>query len=208
MRKGKYRHDIGRASGHDFASIVEDLLAGILPNITQSKHLQQLDREGIDVYQFESETFEVGLAVQCKGFEREWHSSRLKDVDKEIKKFIKKAKPVNEYWLVLNRSILDAGDRKTIEDALATVVAAGIAKSTKLLDLDKFIKEVGNLADEKFGRLSQQARQSLASAYRERMAAIDYLPSVPFVEERNEKSDVTSHIRSSPKVAVNSTWLG
>lgn len=208
MRKGKYRHEIGRAAGHDFASIVEDLLAAILPDITQSKHLLQLDREGIDVYQFESETFEVRLAVQCKGFEREWHSSRLKDIDKEIKKFIKKANPVNEYWLVLNRSILDAGDRKTIEDALATVVAAGKAKSTKLLDLDKFLKEIGNLADEKFGRLSKQSRQNLASAYRERMAAIDYLPSVPFLEEREARSDVTSHILGTLEAYVKRSDAG
>jgi hypothetical protein len=208
VRKGKYRHQIGRASWHDFASIVEELLAAILPNITQSKRLLQLDREGIDVYQFDNETFEVGLAVQCKGFEREWHSSRLKDVDKEIQKFIKKAHSVNEYWLVINRSIPDADDRKTIEDALAKVVSAGKAKSTKLLDLDKFIKEVGNLATEKFARLSKDSRLSLASAYRERMAAIDYLPSVPFVEGSKTRTDVTSHILGSLNAYVERSDAG
>jgi hypothetical protein len=34
LRKSKYRNEIGSASGHDFASIVENLLSAILPNIT------------------------------------------------------------------------------------------------------------------------------------------------------------------------------
>lgn len=197
LRKSKYRNEIGSTSGHDFASVVENLLSAILPNITQSKHLLQLDREGIDVYQFDGETFEIGLAVQRKGFEREWHSKRLKDIDNEIAKFIRKADPVTEYWLVINRSIRDADDRSAVENALAGIVVAGKAKTTKLLDLDKFIKEVERLAGEKFTHLAKESRQSLAADYRDRMAAIDYLPSVPFLEDGKATSDITSHIFTS-----------
>ncbi|MGV0821046.1 NACHT domain-containing protein [Martelella sp. AMO21009] len=194
MRKSKYKYEIGRASWHDFAAIVENILGAILPNITQSKHLLQLDREGVDVYQFEDETFQIGLAVQCKGYEREWHSERVEDLKGEIAKFIRKAQPVNEYWLVLNRSIPNTNDRKAIESALAGIVSAGKAKTAKLLDLDKFIKEVSSRAAEKFRQLSQTSRQALADDYRARMASVDYLPHIPFRNLDAAKTDVTSHI--------------
>lgn len=208
MRKGKYRHELALTSGHDFAAKVESLLSAILPNVSQSKKLGELDREGIDVYQYEPECYGVTLAVQCKGFEKDWQTSRLKDIDKEIAKFIAKADSVDAYWLVLNRSIPKPEDRAAIDAGLHKIVAAGKAKSARLLDLGQFVKEIGERSFEKFSALSKTSRESQAATYRERLAAIDYLPEVPFLAEETAARDVTSHILSTIKAHIDAAPEG
>ncbi|MCG8545860.1 MAG: restriction endonuclease [Alphaproteobacteria bacterium] len=208
MRRHKYRNTLGTASGHAFANLVEELLSSLLLNITQSRHLQQLDRDGIDVYQFDSETFGVRLAVQCKGYEREWHSHRVKDLTNEIKKFIRRSEPVCEYWLVLNRSVTDPDDRRSIEGTLTEIVAAGKAKTALLLDLDRFINVLSERAIQKFRQLSGTARQSFRDTYQAHLETVEYLPNVPFLKDNELCVNPTVHIASTLRSYINNSRPG
>ena len=71
MRRGAYRNVLARSSADQFATLVEELLSAILPDIAQSRRLRELDKEGIDVFQFDALDHSIKLAVQCKGYERD-----------------------------------------------------------------------------------------------------------------------------------------
>ena len=143
---------------------------------------------------FFDDTFGVKIAVQCKGYEGEWHRKRLSKLKKEIRKFINKADPVCQYWLVLNRSIIDPDDRKEIEGFLNMVVDDGKAKTTMLLDLDKFIKEIGSRAVRRFRKLTDKARQNHNSMYRAVVESVEYLPNIPFIDECAQKENLIDYV--------------
>lgn len=194
MRRGAYRNVLARSSADQFATLVEELLSAILPDIAQSRRLRELDKEGIDVFQFDALDHSIKLAVQCKGYEREWRSDRVGKLIAEIEKFVSKSSPVEEYWLVLNRSIVDPADRSRIEAELKKCEQVGMAAKARLLDLDKFLKHIKGSVLRRFKQLAEARRTQYSDDYLSRMGSTAYIEEVPFRDGNVMQTNLTGAV--------------
>lgn len=162
-----------------FADMVEEHLKLVLPNITHSMRLGDLDRRGIDVLQFQDGSGMPVKAIQCKGFERPINDEHISKLVNEVRKYQRYGPEVDEYWLVINKPITDPKGRKEIRAALAELEAGGKVNCAKLLDLDPFAKLLEQLAIEKFRSLATDRRRELQQRYLNSFDSIGYMAEVP-----------------------------
>jgi hypothetical protein len=180
--KYKLRGLFARASGDEFHRMVTEVLSDLMPNIASARRLGELDRQGIDSYQYKSETFDGTLAIQCKGFEKpEFGKDQLRQCLAEIAKFAKRPEGVEAYWLVLNRPVKEAGFRSRLSAALASLRDSGKAKEAELFDLERFTSHLRSLATARLNSLANDRRSALQSFYKSSLEFVDYIPDVPFL---------------------------
>jgi hypothetical protein len=169
------------SSGDQFAAVVATLLDGLLERSAQSKRLGDLDCSGIDGYAYRAEGDALETVIQCKGFEAfEYGQKQQMQCCDELKKYLSKGPFTPNYWLVVNKSIVNREMRGELENHLASLVIAKKVNNAELLDLDKFLAKLKELASNRLASWAESRRAELFKFYAERMVFVDYIREVPF----------------------------
>lgn len=179
MARNTIKRPFLHESRDTFADLVAEHLQLVLPNITTTKRLGELDIQGMDIIQFEENDGAAIRAVQCKGYERPLNAGHITELCNEAKKFLQRGPIVDEYWLVVNKSIKRNADRNRIEAELSKLIEGGKARSATLLDIDPFAIQLERLAIEKFRRLARSRREIVRRRYLRSFNDVGYLPEVP-----------------------------
>lgn len=152
-----------------------------MEGVAQSKKLGILDQSGIDAFVIKSDGDAPQLVVQCKGFEVfEYGRSQHTQCLAEIKKFALSGPITPEYWLVINRPIIDRAMRDEILAGLNGLVVDGRALKVELLDGAHMHARLEELAKAQLMRWGDAKRSELFAYYAERLEFVDYIPDVPF----------------------------
>ncbi|MFL6843613.1 MAG: NACHT domain-containing protein [Allosphingosinicella sp.] len=183
MKASHLRGELAKSSGDAFCNLLQAYLDAVLPSTATTRRLGELDRQGIDIIQYNDPSLSASKAIQCKGYERPFHSSELPKLQKEIDKFTQLGPVVDEYWLVLNRAIERLEDRQKIEAWLHQLVSKGRAATAKLLDLEGILVTLGDLAASQIAEWSTAAQKKLREDYRARLEVVRYINDVPYVSE-------------------------
>lgn len=200
----RIRHMLITSSHDAFHGLTSGILSGLLPNIADTKRLGDLDREGIDAYQYETKTLTHTAVYQFKGFEKPaFEKKQLDQCLKEIAKYKKKGPNTNNYWLVLNRNVTDRTHRKQIIAALDDLVKSDKATTATLLDLEKLIAELVKLASIRVEELANEKRRKLIADYRSKLEFVDYIEDVPFLADGNRINPSRYLLRSAESFFAN-----
>lgn len=175
----RVEHEIRSVTHDALAALVANLLGSLMPPFAEARRLGDLDCMGVDVYAYDSETDLETIAVQCKGFERQFLPEHLKVIDKEVSKYLKQGPAAREYWLVVNKRIpntLRAGALASLDRLLK----AGKVEVVKLLDLPAFVAKLRALARELIEAAASEKREELRREYEARLKVVSYIEPVPF----------------------------
>lgn len=183
-------------SRDDFARLVADLFTPFLPSLFSTHRLGELDGLGSDLIDF-SDSGEVLLTIQCKGFEKpNFGDAQLGQCLAEIEKYAAKGLPTRRYWLALNRAVVTSADRKAIETALAALVSSAKAGEAKLLDFNWLVRELEQTALTCLHRWAHDHQVRSAADHRANLAVVDYIAGVPFRTSDTDGSDPSSYFAS------------
>ena len=180
MKSAKFRAKVLTASRDDFELLIASVMEGLLPNFARAQRLGERDQLGIDLYQYDDRTGLETIAVQAKTMEREIKRRHIGALTQEIAKYLKLGPSVREYWLVLNKPIVERKDRTTLQTALASLVEGGKAEEALLLDLEGFLKKLEDLARARLSEWAEAARLQLRAEYARRLEVVTYIHDVPY----------------------------
>src|SRR5687768_12066486 len=79
-------------------------LSYLFPDLRDAVHLGEIDREGIDLYELKDDS-NYKKVYQCKGFEKAFNKSQLKQCITSINSFIKSKSITEEYYLIINNEV-------------------------------------------------------------------------------------------------------
>jgi len=114
-------------------------------NACEAVAFGSLDTSGIDIVVPADIDGQFALGVQCKGFavaDAEIGSSQIRQCLKSIRKFAGSSFPMEEYWLVHNRTAAGKAFYDAVHDELKKLVQDGRVATTCLLDRDEFLTRV------------------------------------------------------------------
>ena len=177
----KLINDLINRSDRQFEAICYELLSSFLENLLLSKSMGQPDRGGIDIFNWENET-SIQNAFQCKGFEvGEFGESQLNQCKKSIDSFEKSSYKVKNYYLIINRPIINKEYRVQLEKELNNLVLTKKSKTAELLDVNKFIKFIFENLKEKIKNEINLKSEQLYRNYVDSMGQKFYYENVPFI---------------------------
>lgn len=192
---GRVKKALEKSAKTDFQQTVSTLLGDFLPGYWQTTPLGEFDRCGLDGFICDNETLSVRLAVQCKGFEKlDFGPSQEKQCIDEVEKYLKKGPLVEEYWLVVNRNIIDRQVRRNLESKLNDIVKFGKAKTVVLYDLSRFVNHLKTLAKQSIKSYAETALKSNIEYYNERLGFVNYIDQVPFTIGDEFKENPSSYL--------------
>lgn len=191
-KKGIYK-DFYQSHGRDFQKRCYEWLNFLYPDLIDAKDLGKVDNEGVDLYILNSDKRNYSKAFQCKGFEKSFGESQLKQCVKSIDTFLNSGVKSEEYYLIINTQI-DSNYSAKIIAALDDLKQAGVAKLVKLINARSFI----DLFNEELQRLIiQKARESNSKFYTDYdnlMGQGFYFEDVPFVLNDIDKEQPLKHL--------------
>lgn len=192
MKPHQIRPEIVTATPDQFEAFIESVVKELIPNFAAGRRLGERDRLGIDLYQYDPASGRETIAVQAKTVEREVKERHVAAFKKEFEKYVRLGPPVDEYWLAINKPIMEKSDRAAIAEALQEIVTAGKARIVRLLDVDALILHLALLANDRLIAWSHDARLSLRAEYAKRLEIVSYIHDVPFIldEKRTNPSAV------------------
>jgi len=175
------KHDLRSASGHAFEGVCYSYLRPFIPGLVHAKSMGKTDRDGADLFTRipDDQPGDLDLAIQCKGFEKDFGDSQRKQCLDTIAKFKASGRTTRIYKLVLNCIVTDAGHRHQLQSALDDLVRANVAVEAELLSYEKLCLWLGELARNWVGSALKRRWRHLRDEYAERMEARFYLPDVP-----------------------------
>jgi hypothetical protein len=190
-----------------------------------TKRLGRMDRAGIDAFSVALDDDSILAAIQCKGFELlEYGGDQHRQCRDEIAKYKTKGPIVEEYWLVINRSIKDRGMRTELLSDLTDLVESGKATKVELLDLEPMLGRLRDLSAKRLAIWAEAKRAELFNYYAQRMKFVDYISAVPFNSDpiqidptsyilgrverffQNLREHQTGKYRPAPKILVTSSF--
>lgn len=184
-KRGIYK-DFYESHGRDFQKRCYEWLNFLYPDLIDAKDLGEIDNEGVDLYILDSDKENYLKAFQCKGFEKSFGESQLKQCIKSIQKFLTSGIKSEEYYLIINTQVNSDYSKKLIE-ALDSLRKGGVAKLVKLINAKSFI----DLFNGEFQKLIiQKAKESNLKFYTDYdnlMGQGFYFEDVPFVSNNVEK---------------------
>lgn len=195
----RVKNELFTRSGHLFESFVGTILSDLIDNSAQSKSLGRLDQLGIDAYAWKHANGSLETVIQCKGFELlEYGEDQQTQCLKEVEKYKKKGLNTREYWLVINRPIKERKMRDDLNQRLVELENSGKADRAIILDLERFLSKLGDLASSRIVEWSKLKRSELFKYYAERMEVVDYISPVPF-QKQTQLLDPVQHMLNNVK---------
>lgn len=180
-----------------FERLVGELLNSLLVPIVATRRMGRLDRQGVDAYVVGDETIETEIVVQCKGFEAvEYGKDQHRQCLDEVRKFQKKGPKTKEYWLVINRPIINRDQRTELMESLGSLIKDGKVRNAQLLDLDHFEKKLRKLGSSCLETWAENKRIDYNKFYRSHIEFVAPIRQVPFKAE-NEGQDPSKFIFKS-----------
>lgn len=177
----RLRFELATKSSHDFQGLFSLLLTELMEGTSQTKRLGHYDQTGVDAIVIASNSSEIEVAIQCKGFEViEYGADQHRQCRDEIKKYAGKGPNAAEYWLVINRSIKDRAMRAELESDLASLVQTEKVGKAELLDLERMVHRLRRVAAKRLSIWAEAKRDELFEYYQSRMQFVQYIPDVPY----------------------------
>jgi hypothetical protein len=165
-------------------------LSYLFPYLRDTVQLGEIDKEGIDLYLLKKDSSYKKI-YQCKGFEKAFNKSQLKQCITSINSFIKSKSKTEEYFLIINNEV-NAEFENILSNELNKIIDLGLAKSANLLTPTKF-KEYYNAALNKI--ILQEINKSnkrFYDSYTTIMEQRFYLEGVPFIiQDKASKGPLT-----------------
>ena len=144
--EGKIKSILSSKSRYDFEEACIALLGFSEKNLQKSYELGELERQGIDAFEFDGAR--TTIAYQFKGFEvKSISQSQVRQIEKSIKSFSKRTEIVEEYHIVINQYIKDASIIEKIRKYFFSF-DGNLDVKLKVHDLNSFF----NLLYEKYER--------------------------------------------------------
>lgn len=182
--------DLYESHGRDFQKRCYSWLKFLYPELHDAKDLGEIDKEGIDLYIFKSDRINYEKVFQCKGFEKAFGDSQLKQCTKSIKTFSKSGVWAEEYYLIINVQLDKNYSGKLLIELNQLVENKKVGKAY-LLNSNSFVSyydtELRKLILNKISESNKKFYDDYTSVMEQKF----YYENVPFIEdERACKSPI------------------
>lgn len=205
-----FKKELQFSYSHNFEKKCFDIMYELIPDLVHAKSLRNMDNSGIDIYSFNTETNDIVLAFQCKGFElNKFEKSQFDQCKKSIATFKKSGYKVENYTLIINLFV-EGTDRKELEKLLDELVSLGLAKKVMLLDINNYVKYVFKLIQNKINLSILIANNRFSRIYKDAMEQMFYLKSVPFelLDKSSKRKNPSKYIHNTSILPINkSKWF-
>lgn len=185
--------DLYETHGREFQKRCYGWLKFLYPEILDAKDLGEIDREGVDLYILDLNRLNYSKAFQCKGFEKAFGDSQLKQCIASINTFSKAAIWAEEYYLIINVQLGSDYARKLLLHLDKLVENKKVGK-VYLLNSNGFVsyydKELRRVILNKIS----VSNKRLYDDYTFTMSQSFYYENVPFILNDHHKSSPLNSI--------------
>jgi hypothetical protein len=165
-------------------------LSYLFPDLRDAVHLGEIDREGIDLYELKDDS-NYKKVYQCKGFEKAFNKSQLKQCITSINSFIKSKSITEEYYLIINNEV-NAEFENILINELKKIVNIGSAKEAYLLTPAKFTDYYNAALNKIILQEINDSNERFYESFTTIMEQRFYLKSVPFnIQDKESKEPLT-----------------
>lgn len=171
--------------GREFQKRCYSWLKFLYPELQDAKDLGEIDKEGIDLYIFKSDKINYEKVFQCKGFEKAFGDSQLKQCAKSIKNFSKSGVWTEEYHLIINVQLNKDYSSKLLIELNQLVENKKVGK-VYLLNSNSFVSYYNAELRKLILNKISESNKKFYDDYTSVMGQKFYYKNAPFVE--NEKS--------------------
>lgn len=175
----------------------------VWPAAQYARDLGWHDRLGVDCFVVEehmaSPNATYPIVVQCKGLEKQaFDETHLDDALKSIRKVAKSGLPIQEYWLVINRFIKETPLRAALRTDLDDLEKSGAVGKAVLLNHQDFLVSLIELLIPWIKlRLLERNRDCLNQYVNALRNGIEYVPDVPFRDQRGADRNPSAKLAAS-----------
>lgn len=173
--------DLYESHGRDFQKQCYNWLKFIHPEILDAKDLGEIDREGVDLYILDSSREYYLKAFQCKGFEKSFDDSQLKQCSKSIEAFLKAGVRTKEYYLVVNVQLNKEFSEKLLKE-LNNLVESKVAENVFLLNSNAFVTYYNKQLKATILEKILESNKTFYDDYTSIMEQNFYYEAVPFLQ--------------------------
>ena len=177
--------DLAKLESKGFERGVLPYLRMLYENACEAIAFGSMDSSGVDIVVPSGIDGKFTLGVQCKGFavaDAEIGSSQIDQCLKSIRKFARSSFPMEEYWLVHNRTAAGKGFHDAVQDELKKLVQDGRVTTVRLLDRDEFLARVFNGVFRRFRRFVGQKAIQFRQEYGDRLGLSESpIAQVPYL---------------------------
>lgn len=182
--------DLYESHGRDFQKRCYSWLKFLYPEILEAKDLGEIDKEGADLYIFNSDRINYEKVFQCKGFEKAFSDSQLKQCIKSIKTFSKAGVWADEYYLIVNVQLNKEYSGKLLIELNQLVENKKVGKAY-LLNSNSFVSYYDTELRKLILNKISESNKKFYDDYTTVMEQKFYYENVPFVEnDRPSKSPI------------------
>ncbi len=174
--------DLYESHGRDFQKKCYSWLKFLYPELLDAKDLGEIDKEGVDLYLFNSDRKNYEKAFQCKGFEKVFENSQLEQCIKSIKKFSKADVYAEEYYLVINVQLRGDYAGKILTE-LNQLVENKNAGKVFLLNSNSFVSFYNKQLKKLILHKITESNKKFYDDYTSIMEQKFYYENVPYVEK-------------------------